>query len=268
MMKLDASMRPRALSTQTAHSKPKVLTKPAAMVEAVWAKYHIHLADEPEGERFGVVNESESKNEDGSLTSAMTLVAVGDSMVAACGTSDQREGMIPDIAEGLSRYANRPVQWETYGGLGATMRRVRYRLMPQVTSHPDILIVCAGSNDIMAQRGIEEWEDDLRSTLAMAVTMSEHVVVLSPGQMQHEPSLGKALRRILEAQMDNQAAVSERVCAQFGVTYVNMVHEDVHVEMDGFYASDHFHPSVIGYRNIADGVVRKLGRQFVEGVAR
>ncbi|MDF7664965.1 SGNH/GDSL hydrolase family protein [Bifidobacterium sp. ESL0745] len=237
---------------------------PVATIEAIWAKHTIHLAEPPAGEPSGIKKFEGSGAE---AASALTLCAVGDSMVAGCGTQDQQEGLIPDIAEGFAKEFRRDVAWQALGKLGATMRRVRYRLLPEVLKLDkkfDILIICAGSNDIMANRTLEEWRDDLAAVLEEAKPLSNHIVVLSPGQMQHEPSLGRALRRALEREMDGQAAVSKEVCSEHHATYVDMIHENVHADAPDFFSPDHFHPSAQGYQYMVDGVIAKLGVSFTQ----
>ena len=50
----------------------------------------------------------------------------------------------------------RPVAWRTVGKLGATARRVRYRMIGDINDRPDVLIVCVGSNDMLAGRSVRE----------------------------------------------------------------------------------------------------------------
>lgn len=231
---------------------------PIAVLEAMWAKHTIHLAEAPGGETFGVQKYHQPIPDN---AKPLTMCAIGDSMVAACGTQDQKEGLTADLAQGLAQEFKRDIRWEAHGKLGATMRRVRYRLLPEVLKTGktfDILVICAGSNDIMANRTLDEWRADLGAVLDEANPLSGHIVVLSPGQMQHEPALGKALRRALEREMDEQAAVSKDVCAEHGATYVDMIHENVHADAPDFFSADHFHPSAKGYGYMAQGVVAKL----------
>ncbi|WEV63348.1 GDSL-type esterase/lipase family protein [Bifidobacterium sp. ESL0732] len=240
---------------------------PVATLEAIWAKHTIHLSEAPGGEPFGV---RKFKSSTAGNAKSLNMCAVGDSMVAACGTQDQQEGLIPDLAQGFAQEFNRDVSWEAHGKLGATMRRVRYRMLPEVLKNGkkfDILIICAGSNDIMANRTLDEWRADLSAVLDEAKALSEHIVVLSPGQMQHEPSLGKALRRALEREMDEQAAASKEVCAKHHARYVDMIHENVHADAPDFFSPDHFHPSAKGYSCMVEGVIAKLGTSFVQDFA-
>ncbi|MBW3087333.1 SGNH/GDSL hydrolase family protein [Bifidobacterium sp. 82T24] len=243
-----------------------VMEKTVAMAEAWWAKHHVHLAPEPAGERSGLVGEQYGG--DGGTARPFTLVAVGDSMVAGCGVDDQAKGLIPDLARGIADVLERPVRWSTHGKLGATMRRVRYRLLPEVAEKPDLLVLCAGSNDIMAQRSEKEWSADLAATLDEAAALADDIVVYSCGQLYNSPSLGATLRRYLEGRVDAQTAASKRICAGRDVIYLDMTHEDVKADDAQFYADDHFHPGEFGYRYMADRSIELLRDHLLDLKAR
>ena len=240
-----------------------------AEIEALWAKHHVHLAQEPPGERSGVMlpDGSGSNNEQKDTVEAvakpprhspLTMVAVGDSMVAGCGVADQRDGLVPDLARGVAVAGERPVDWHAYGKLGATMRRVRYRFLPAIEGHSNILFLCAGSNDIMARRSIEEWSDDLEASVVLAQERADHLVVLSAGQVHRCPALGHALQRSIEVMIDRQTAVTRQLCEREGAVFVDLTHAyDITAESE-FWGADRFHPSGYGYQRIADLVMGKV----------
>lgn len=237
---------------------------PAVLVEAWWAKHHVKLAAEPAGERQGTCRVPDASSASSGDAEPLTMVAVGDSMSVGCGVTDQSQGFIPDIAQSLAVRLGRMVSWSTYGRLGATIRRVRYRLLPEVTGHADLLVICAGSNDIMANRSWEEWRTDLSATVEDAKSKGTRVLVLSSGQLYRDPALGKALRAEVERRIDRQTAISEEICAGAGVTYVDATHDDVGTDRQDFWGIDHFHPGCEGYRRMAECVVSKLPEAFVD----
>ncbi|MEJ5922084.1 SGNH/GDSL hydrolase family protein [Bifidobacterium thermophilum] len=218
-----------------------------AAAEALWAQHTIHLDPEPRGERQGVVHADQTGD-------ALSFVAVGDSMIAGCGVEDQSEGFTPAMASVFSDVLDRPVDWRAVGKLGATMRRVRYRLLPQVEHHADLMVLCAGSNDLMARRTIAQWRDDLSASLDLAKGRADHVVVFSAAQLYRSPSLGKSLRHVIEGMTDEQTQASREICEQYGVRFLDMTHEDVGADREGFYAHDRFHPSAYGYHCMAQRV--------------
>ncbi len=168
------------------------MRKTLLLSQALWAKYTVRLAPEAPGERHGIVFPSSFVPE--ALARPLRLVAIGDSLVAGSGVEHQDLALTPRIARKIADMVNRPVQWETHAKLGSTMRRVRYRFLPEVSGHVDILFICAGSNDVMARRSREDWLDDLRAVIEQARTRADHTIVCSAGQPHHSPKLPAMLR--------------------------------------------------------------------------
>lgn len=221
--------------------------KTILLAESVWASKTVHLLPEPPGERAGLVPAP-----DGSTENPIRLVAVGDSLIAGSGVDDQSEALTPLIAERVAALAERPVYWQTHAKLGATMRRVRHRFLPEVEAGADILVVCAGSNDILARRSRAEWIDDLNGALDEAERLGRRVVVMSSGQPHHSPKLPTLLKKEIAKRIDAQTEDSARICAERSMAFIDVAHFE---RIDGFWASDGFHPSKRGYEQAADLVV-------------
>ncbi len=217
--------------------------------QGLWAKQTVKLAPEPPGERCGIA---------GPGGEPIRLVAVGDSLVAGSGVEDQSEGLVPRLAAKLSEAHEAPVAWETYSQLGATMRRVRYRFLPEVEGDADILLVCAGSNDVMARRTLAEWEDDLSFTLDSAQEKAKRVVLCSAGQPHNSPALPVRLRRAIEARVDEQTEVSRSLCEERDISFANVTHSPL---PEGFWAGDGFHPSDVGYEETSRLIFNAMGRR-------
>jgi hypothetical protein len=99
-----------------------------------------------------------------------------------------------------------------------------------VAGTPDILFVCAGSNDIMARRS-------------------------SSGQPHRSPALPPLLRRELDRRIDAQTADSEQVCQRLGIGFVDVAHAEL---IPGFWGSDRFHPGAAGYEFAAGKVAEAM----------
>lgn len=74
----------------------------------------------------------------------------------------------------VARRAGWPVAWRTVGKLGVTARRVRYRIIGDIDDHPDVLIVCVGSNDMLAGRSVREWAADITPVLDLIHCVRDH----------------------------------------------------------------------------------------------
>ena len=262
--------------------------RPIALTEALVAQHTVKLAPEPDGERRGLVpapnrnkkhhgtapagNDNAASSMDATSTDTgtsadagmtavpqterpFTLVVVGDSLTVGCGVDNQNEGLVPDMARVLANTIERPVRWVAYGKLGATMRRVRFRLLPQVKEQPDLLVLCAGSNDLMARRSPKEWRSDLTAAIDEAKALCPHVVVISSGQVYRSPALGHTLRKAILNMTDAQTAISKEICAAKHVRFVDMTHYDTGLTDAEFWAYDNFHPSKRCYQLLANGVI-------------
>lgn len=241
----------------------RTLRRPVAVAEAALAQRTVRLAPEPPGQRSGVVAPKGAAGPIGAASSTragapLRLAAVGDSLVAGCGVESQHDALVPRIARLIATGTGREVQWETHARLGATMRRVRYRFLPEVVS-ADVLFVCAGSNDLMARRSLTEWEEDLAAVLDDARARSPHVVACSAGQLYRSPALRPTLRQVLREWTDVQTDASAALCAARDVPFVDVAHCDL---VEGFWAKDRFHPSGAGYEMaagmVADAVMPSL----------
>ncbi|WP_243390285.1 SGNH/GDSL hydrolase family protein [Bifidobacterium margollesii] len=240
-----------------------------ALIEAVAARRTVHLASEPEGERWGTIRPSDSTATMASEpTRPLDMAVVGDSLTVGCGVERQSDGLVPDMARSLADVIDRPVHWRAYGRLGATMRRVRFRLLPQVEGQPDLLVLCAGSNDLMARRSEAEWREDLGAAIDEARTKCDHVVVISSGQVYRSPALGRTLRKAVLTMTDRQTAISRSICEGKRVQFVDMTHYDTGLRDDDFWAYDHFHPSRRCYGLLADGVIGQFEDGLLESLRK
>lgn len=231
--------------------------RPIAAAEAALAQHTVHLAPEPPGERFGVVTPdgATTPGADSQVNNTpLRFEAIGDSLVAGSGVDDQSEALVPRIARQVAAGTGRDVHWSTHARLGATMRRVRYRFLPEVDG-ADVVFVCAGSNDLMARRTLTEWEEDLNAVLDGAAAVAPHVVACSAGQLYKSPALRPTLRAVLREWTDVQTDASAAICEAHGVPYVDVAHCEL---VDDFWAADGFHPSAAGYAMAADMIAEAV----------
>ncbi|WP_338515237.1 GDSL-type esterase/lipase family protein [Bifidobacterium breve] len=163
------------------------------------------LASEPKGKRFGLFDAKgrvvdikapigpDWKGANG--VKPILAVMVGDSLVAGCGVDDQSKGIMPLLAARVAKRTGRPVAWRTVGKLGATARRVRYRMIGDINDRPDVLIVCVGGNDMLAGRSVREWAAGLAPVLDAAKNKAGKVMLFSSGQPHRSPVLPRAAPR-------------------------------------------------------------------------
>lgn len=229
------------------------IKKTILLTQALWAKHTVRLAPEPPGRRSGVVLPSSPIAE--AAAEPLRLVAVGDSLVAGSGVDNQSDALTPRIAQKIAEKTGRSVCWETYSKLGSTMRRIRYRFLPEVVGHVDILFVCAGTNDIMARRSRSEWIEEFTAVMAQAQALADYVIVCSAGQPHHSPKLPRMLRAELGKRVDAQTLDSQKICWELGIDYADVAHAEL---VPDFWASDGFHPGAPGYEQASGLVVNAM----------
>ena len=190
----------------------RVIDAAVAPIEGMWAKGRVKLASEPKGKRFGLFDAkgrgvdieapigTDWKGANG--VKPIRAVMVGDSLVAGCGVDDQSKGIMPLLAARVAKRTGRPVAWRTVGKLGATARRVRYRMIGDINDRPDVLIVCVGGNDMLAGRSVREWAADITPVLDAAKNKA--------GKMVHSFA-GHSIHHCRETIGDDQPVLIERL---------------------------------------------------------
>lgn len=187
----------------------------------------------------------------GSSGVPFTLVVIGESTAAGCGVEDHRYAFAGAMAQSIFQSTAMPVHWTALGELGATSRRIRYRLMPQLVHYSDLVVLLAGANDVLGRRTPREWRDNLTAILDLLAERNTRTIVMGTPPFAAFPSLPRALRSHLAAKGRSFDKVSLSVCAsRSDATWVSSTDGRVDVGRD-FFAADGFHPSVTGYRRWA-----------------
>ncbi|MDT0266832.1 SGNH/GDSL hydrolase family protein [Streptomyces sp. DSM 44915] len=186
------------------------------------------------------------------------LAVVGESTAAGCGVATHAEGFAGCLARELAGRTGRPVSWEVVGRHGATIRRVRHRLLPELRGTDlDLAVLLAGVNDVLARRSPTEWGEELAATIDELADRAARVVVPGIPPFRAFPSLPTTLGRYLAKRAGALDATSRRVCAArpaaawLDSTGLAPVGPD-------FFSRDRFHPSAAGYRRWAGAVAAGL----------
>ncbi len=169
----------------------------------------------------------------------LLLGVLGESTAAGCGVATHAEGFTGALAEELSSHGGR-VAWHVIGEHGATARRIRHRLMPQLTGEFDVVVILAGANDVLSRRTPEQWREDLTAIVAELGTRSRWVVVTGAPPFAVFPLLPRALARYLAERGDILDATSRAVCAEFA--HARFVAAGPDLVGEAFFAEDGFHP--------------------------
>lgn len=188
----------------------------------------------------------------------MRLAVVGESTAAGCGVDTHDDGFPGAFAREVSARTGGPVSWEVVGQYGATSRRIRHRLLPQLVGHGFThAIVLAGANDVLSRRAPAEWAEDLGAIVDELAGRAKHVIVVGIPPIKNFPSIPGTLRRHLARRAGEFDRVAEQVCAErSGTNWVSST-DVIPIDAD-FFARDKFHPSAYGYRRWAETVADHL----------
>ncbi|MBP2216992.1 SGNH/GDSL hydrolase family protein [Arthrobacter sp. CAN_C5] len=221
------------------------LLMPLVMIQGRMARTNMRLLPPAAGPAHGTVG----REGDPSLR----LAVLGESTAAGCGVSTHQEGFAAAFAAELSKGPARHVSWQTVGQHGATARRIRHRLLPQVEGSFDRAVLLAGANDVLSGRTPQEWADDLTAIIEGLAGRAAHVIVPAIPPFQQFPSLPSVLRNYLTEKATALDAVSRRICeTKRSVTWVPSA--GLPGSPAEFFAGDGFHPSALGYRYWAEAV--------------
>jgi lysophospholipase L1-like esterase len=184
------------------------------------------------------------------------IAVLGESSAAGCGAETHDDGFPGSLARELAGRTHRPVAWEVVGQYGATARRIRHRLLPQLGDNFTVAVLLAGANDVLNRRSPTEWADDLTVIVAGLADRAEHVVVVGLPPFKTFPSLPTTLGRYLTQRADTLNEISQRICAQR--PRATWIHTDGMQIGPDFFARDGFHPSAFGYLRWAKTVASQL----------
>lgn len=181
----------------------------------------------------------------------LNLLVLGDSTAAGVGVDDAQLGLGGQLAEALAERTGRTVHWRARGRNGATARDLIARYLGPALADPvDVLFLTIGANDALAVRSARAFRRDIRHILSRSFAAHPDQVLLMSSlpaffrfRMLPEPLRGTLYRHSRALEAAARALVDD--------------HPRAHMSpppppySEGFFASDEFHPSALGYRDWA-----------------
>lgn len=187
----------------------------------------------------------------GTDAAPLRLLVLGDSTAAGVGVRSQDAALPGNLARLLAARLDRRIDWTTIGESGATTRDVVERFLAEAERETyDIVFVSLGANDALGLRSRGAFRRDIRSIL-------ERLRERNPGArilMSSLPAffrfalLPNPLRWNLYLHSRSLEDAARQLVA--GLPLVAMSPPPPPYT-EGFFASDLFHPSDIGYRDWA-----------------
>lgn len=230
------------------------LLLPIIAAQGLWIRRHSQASPPAGGPVIGLAGFAGT----GADVSPIRVAIVGESTAAGCGVMSHDQGFPGCFARELAHRSGRQVQWEVVGQDGATARRIRYRLVPQLGRDLSVAVLLAGVNDVLSRRKPDQWGEDVTAILDELSARAELVVMTGIPSFEVLPSLPAALARYLGARAEALDVAARQVCDRHqGAAWIPSAAAMVDMEPD-FFAADRFHPSAIGYERWARSVVDQL----------
>lgn len=226
------------------------LLMPVIAAQGIWVRSSIKLLPPAAGPTTGTVGDAEAGD-------PVRIAILGESTAAGCGVGAHDEGFPGSLARIIVERTGRPVEWEAIGQHGATGRRIRYKLLPEISQDLTLAVLLAGANDVLSRRTPAQWAEDLGAIVDDLSQRAEQVVVVGIPPFKTFPSLPGTLRRYLSRGAAAVDEASQRVCAERPrATFISST--DVMPIGADFFSEDRFHPSAYGYQRWAEAVAEEI----------
>jgi lysophospholipase L1-like esterase len=178
----------------------------------------------------------------------LRLLVLGDSTGAGVGVESLREGLAGSLADELHARLGRGVTWEVIARSGATTGQIReFFLLLASRNTFDIIFLTLGVNDVMQLRRKGAFQYDLEVIVRGLELASPGAQIMLAGipRMEHFSSLPAPLGTILGARAYRLNTAAHTVLEK----HPRVVHVPPWpISTPGFFATDNFHPSAIGYK--------------------
>lgn len=144
-----------------------------------------------------------------------------------------------------------------HGRYGATIRRIRHRILPEIDADADIAVLLIGVNDVLTRTPVLQWREDLAAVLSALTDRAKQVVVSGIPPFDSFPSLPRPLRTYLAERGRKLDSAAQVACASDPA--ISWISSDSLANAEtAFFARDGFHPSPAGYQRWAQEMAHQL----------
>jgi lysophospholipase L1-like esterase len=234
----------------------------ALAAEVIAARRHRFLPSEPPLEISGTIGP-----EDGE---PLTLVVLGDSSVAGVGAEAAEDTLTYGVAKALSDQYR--VSLHALGISGSRLCNVVGEQLPQVAGlHPDIVLVCVGTNDITHGTTVREAKRQLRLLVDGLAEVAPDAKVIVSGLPPAETAIAfhRPLRDLLglRALLFTRLYRTELIPNGISVFDIAKLTKSAFHGKREMFSADLFHPSSAGYAFLAS-VYGRAVREALDAAAR
>jgi len=188
----------------------------------------------------------------------LSLLAVGDSIIAGVGASELSKALVGQTAHGLANTLGRQVDWRAHGYSGANSTKLLETHMPLLSDlGADVVITSIGINDVTSMTTLPRWRKNLSTLFRQLLAHNDDAVIAFAGlpPLHGFPLLPQPLRAVLGLRArDFDLAAIEVIEKHPQVVHVPV---DFETTPDQF-AADGYHPNEASYVTFGEGVTEKI----------
>ncbi len=197
----------------------------------------------------------------------LTLVGLGDSVIAGTGIGRHANALTAQCARQLADKTGCEVSWQARGENGDRLADLILKLTNSPLPRADVLLVSIGVNDVSGLTGILRWQMQLTELLPLLkMARAKCIVLLGVPPMEYFTALPQPLRWVLGI----RAAMLDKGLHQLAELIEEVHCLDVSLMFDAEHlAEDGYHPNEVAVRGIADEVtehIREHIREYIQQV--
>jgi lysophospholipase L1-like esterase len=187
------------------------------------------------------------------------LLLLGDSIAAGLGAQHRKETLGGRLAKGVAGDLGRPVRLRTGAVVGAESADLAAQIDALPAGYrPDVVVIVVGGNDVTHRVPVAVATAHLVDAVRRLRTVGAGVVVGTCPDLGALRAVPQPLRSIgsrLSAQLAAAQAESARAAGADVVSLRRAVGPFFHIDPDGMFSLDRFHPSALGYRRTAEALL-------------
>jgi lysophospholipase L1-like esterase len=186
--------------------------------------------------------------------SELRLLVLGDSAAAGVGAPSQDEALCGRLTSELAHSFR--VSWALVARTGATTAGTTRHLARSPAARYDICVVCLGANDVMGQRPLARWLEDVHELAMLLRTRFDVRYLLFSGMppIHAFPALPQPLRWYL----GTRARQFDQALAQWADRESDCEHVPLTLDDLQQLAADGMHPSPLAYRDWSVVLARRI----------
>ncbi len=212
----------------------------------------------PPGNAFGLFGQHAQNR----FVKALRLLALGDSIIAGIGASDQEQSLTAQFARALAVSTHQPVSWKATGCSGDNSFDLLVRLESLKSEPPpDIVLISIGVNDVTALHSSRNWRANISSLCNQLGALWPEALIIFCGL----PPMGKfpLPPQPLRFCMGLRAAYFDRIAAELIDRHTGMMHIPTLIDPDEHdFCPDGFHPSDSAYTGWGEEMAQRITRDY------